>query len=151
MVAVAPAPTARVPMAQVTTPPDCEQVPCVELAEKKFTVAGKLSVSTTPGAAAGAVLKLFTVTVYVRLVPAVTGLGFADLVTSRSNSAFTVVEAEAELFVEFGSGSFPDTETVFVMVPAEFGMMTIVTVAPPFRANVPRTQVTILPDREQLP
>ena len=35
-------------MAQVTVLPACVHVPCVELAETKVTLAGNVSVATTP-------------------------------------------------------------------------------------------------------
>jgi hypothetical protein len=53
MVTVAVGPTAPVPSAAVTVPPECVQLPPVELThETKVTPAGSVSVSVTPAALA---------------------------------------------------------------------------------------------------
>src|ERR1700682_6144910 len=80
IVAVALAPTARMPRVQVTVLVPL-QLPCVAVAETKVT-AGSGSVTVTPVAAAGPRLKALIV--YVKFVPRSTGWADALLVTNRS-------------------------------------------------------------------
>jgi hypothetical protein len=61
MVAVALAPAANVPIVQVTVPPACVQVPAVDIADTKITLAGSVSVSVVPVAGFGPLLVTVTV------------------------------------------------------------------------------------------
>jgi len=79
-----------------------------------------------------------------------TGSGESVSTIERSAEAFTVVEAEAELFAESGSSSFPVTVEVFSSSAATVGVTVIVTVACAPESRVPRAQVTVAVP-EQLP
>src|SRR5438094_509328 len=63
--------------------------PLLCVSDTKVVFVGMLSVSTAFGAAAGPTL--LTVIVYVRLLPAVTGLGVSVMVTFRSDTGTTVI------------------------------------------------------------
>jgi len=142
MVTVADPALAIVPRLHVTVPALWVQVPWVGVADTKPTPAGKVSVRVTPVAALGPAL--LTLTVYVRLPPATTGSGLSVLVTDRSAEAVTVVLAVALLFALLGSASLAVTLAVLVIVPPDVGAVTtIVTVALPALAIVPRLHVTV--------
>jgi len=82
----------------------------------------------------------------VSVPPTCTGSGAADFVSSRSafgSGLFTVVAAEAELFVVSGSVSLAVTLAAFVTDAASVGLTTIVTVADPPEAIVPSLQMTV--------
>ena len=72
---------ATLPRLQVTTPPNSLQL-LWGVADTKFTVAGKVSVSITPVASDGPLLE--TLSEYVRVCPTTTGSGKAVLEMDRS-------------------------------------------------------------------
>jgi hypothetical protein len=78
------------------------------------------------------------------VLAATTGSGESALVTDRSAEAITVVVALAVLLAVLGSLSVAVTLTLLVIVPPSVGALTtIVTVADPALAIVPRLQVTV--------
>jgi hypothetical protein len=114
----------------------------VAVADTKLTPGGNVSANVTPVAPLGPAL--LTVTVYVRVLPATTGSGLSVLVTETSAEAVTTVVALAVLFAVLGSDSAAVTLAVLVIVPLEVGALTtIVTVANPPLAMVPRLHVTV--------
>jgi hypothetical protein len=143
------APFAMVPSGHVTVPADCEQLPCAEVADWKVTPLGSVSVTDTPVAADGPAL--LTPKVYVSSCPDDTGSGASDFVIERSATGFTVVAAPAELLAGVGSLTLEDTLAVFVIVPVDWGVTLIWTLAPAPLAMVPSGHVTVPPDCEQLP
>src|SRR5437867_735035 len=64
------------------------------------------------------------------------------LVIERSAAGKTVVVAEAVLLAAPGSDTFDDTRAVLVIVPAAFGVTTMLTVALAAFAREPRVQPT---------
>lgn len=103
---VVDAPEATVGLEQVSVPPATPQVHPVKgdgVAETKVVLAGMASLKATVFAVAAPLL--VTTTVYVKLLPAMTGLGVVVLVMERSAVVAepTVVWTVAELFARFGS------------------------------------------------
>jgi hypothetical protein len=112
------------------------------VADTKPTPAGNVSVKLTPVAVLGPAL--LTLTVYVRLPPDTTGSGLSALVIDRSTEAVTVVLAVVLLLPAFGSFSVAVTVALLVITPPDVGAVTtIVTVALPALAIVPRLHVTV--------
>ena len=66
------------------------------------------------------------------------------MVSDRSAAGSTVVVAVAELFELLGSVASPETEAVFVTVPAWSAVTVIVTVACAPEASAPRLQVSVV-------
>lgn len=87
--------------------------PAVCVFDTKVVFAGTASISET--LSAPAVPLFITVTVYVMLLPAVTGSGLSLFVTARSGPA-TVVDAEELLFDGFASAEVELPDAVFVIV-----------------------------------
>ena len=104
-------------------PADCEQVPCVGVAESNVTPAGSVSVTVTPVAPEGP--ELLMPSVYVSCWPWTTGSGESDLVSDRFADGSTVVAALAELFAELESATLEETLAVFVIEPADCGVTLI--------------------------
>ena len=94
MVTVALPPFAIVPRLQLTVAPPVH-VPCDGVAEPNVMLEGSVSVTLTPHAAFGPAL--VTVSVYVRLLPTVTGLGLALFVIPRSACGGGVPPHDANL------------------------------------------------------
>ncbi len=78
-----------------------------------------MSLSDTLGALAGPAL--WTVSVYVSCCPDRTGSGESDLVSDRSATGSTVVEALDALLTRTGSAVVADTLAWFVIEPPEVG------------------------------
>src|SRR5712692_5613831 len=86
----------RAPTLHVTVPAACEQEPWLALAEKKVTPAGRVSVMVMLVAPPGPLL--VAMSVYVRLLPTLTGLGAPDLNSDMSvawPTTLTVAVAES--------------------------------------------------------
>jgi hypothetical protein len=90
--------------------------------------------------------------VYVKLLPTITGSGESAFVIERSaGGGRTEVEAEAVLLELFGSASLPVTDAVLVSVPVTVGVTTTVAVATAPLFRLPKLQITVPADWEQLP
>src|SRR2546426_11706872 len=87
---------------------------------------------------------LVTLIVYVRFAPTITGSGESVLVIARSAEGLIVVSSVAELLPRLGSNSLALTVAVLLTTPACVGVTTMVTVAEPPFATVPRLQLTVL-------
>jgi hypothetical protein len=73
------------------------------------------------------------------------------LVIDKSAAGLTVVLAVAVLFAVFGSNSLLFTLALLVITSTTVGLTTILTVAVAPLARFPTLQVTVPPDRVQLP
>src|SRR5215471_6928006 len=148
------------------------QLPWLVVQDWKVVPTGSGSVTTTPVAVPDPGLLLVTPSVYVRVLPDVTGLGEAFLERTRSTVTpgvtvgvpaptvgvgvappDTTVVALAWLLAVFVSGVSEETTAVLVIVVPE-GAVTvvwIVRIAKPGELTVPRAAVTLPPDALQVP
>src|SRR5439155_211853 len=102
IVTVTVAPAAIVPRLPLITLPLCiSGAALLAVADTKVTPAGSVSRNCTFWASDGPELR--TATVYVRLVPAITGSGVSFLVTTMSAAALTAVVSVSLLLAALGS------------------------------------------------
>lgn len=143
IVIVAEAPEASVPTLAVTVPALFDTVPCEAEAELKLIELGKTSVTTTFVALDGPLL--VTVTVYVSVLPAITGSALSVLAIVRSTLPLAVELVVAVLLAELISVCAPVTVAVLEIVPRAVGatMTTSVTVALAPLAKVPIVPVIV--------
>jgi hypothetical protein len=115
--------------------------PTLGVTVSTLTSAGRVSFTTTLLAEDGPAL--LTAMVYVTLVPATTGLGFAVLLIARSAEAKKLTPAVAELLLATGSGVVLLTVAVSLISPGSLLVKATRIVVPPPAATVRRLHVTV--------